>query len=102
MRAKVLGTLVIGAEEFVVVPRAEYLRVARSGSASIDRPLALGRKLRAARHRAGLTQAALAKKLRCSQSAISQAEAGIIRVSRGYVERLLSACGLPKDWRGPA
>ena len=42
---------------------------------------ALGKNLRAAREYAGLTQAALAKKLRKAQTTVSQPEAGKLRVS---------------------
>lgn len=97
MGAKAFGTLVIGAEEYVVLPRAEYLRVK---SPARDEGMLLGRRLRAARDHAQLTQAALAKKLRRSQSTVSQAEAGTIRVSAAYVRRLFKTCGLPEDWKG--
>lgn len=62
----------------------------------------LGRSLRLAREKAGLTQAALAKNLRRSQSMVSSAETGTQRVEQRYVASVLRACGLPTDWKaGP-
>ena len=99
MPARVLGTLLIGSDEYVVLPRAEYLRDRRGGD---DAAIVLGRKLRAARDHAGLTQAALARKLRRSQSTISQAESGAIHVSGAYVERLFKVCRAEDDGEGAA
>ena len=59
----------------------------------------LGRSLRVARETAGLTQAELAKKLRRSQSMVSSAETGTVRVGERYAAAVLRACGLPGDWK---
>ena len=71
----------------MAVPKEEYLRLAgkRDEDGTVE-PLsytlgALGKNLRAAREYAGLTQAALAKKLRKAQTTVSQPEAGKLSVS---------------------
>jgi transcriptional regulator with XRE-family HTH domain len=48
-----------------------------------------------------VTQAELAEELGKSQPMVSGAENGSISVSARYVETVLRACGLPKDWTGP-
>lgn len=96
-------TLEIRGEEFVLVPRAEYDRLRGNPAGTVDAVTfgmkSLGRSLRLARQAAGLTQAALAKKLRRSQAMISSAESGAVRVGRRYVLGVLAACGLPEDWQ---
>jgi DNA-binding XRE family transcriptional regulator len=52
-----------------------------------------GYLLRLAREEAGLTQAALAKALRCSQQAIAQAERWESNPTCEYVETWAEACG---------
>ncbi len=51
-----------------------------------------GYLLRLAREEAGLTQAALAKRLRCSQQAIAQAERWDSNPTVGYIETWAEAC----------
>jgi hypothetical protein len=55
--------------------------------------------LRAARAHAGLTCLELALKVGHSVQCVSEAESGSTSQSPGYVAAVLSACGLPKDWR---
>lgn len=104
------GTLMIDGEEFVVLPKAEYLRLSKKaggdaggGATTIDAldftRAALGRDLKAARVHAGLTQAELAKKLKKAQTTVSGSESGKIQVSEDYVRKVLKACGLPEDWK---
>jgi ribosome-binding protein aMBF1 (putative translation factor) len=79
-------------------------------SSSIDRPASveahtfvresIAADLRAARESAGLTQAQLAERMGKSQTMVSQAESGAMRVSERYVRAVLKACGLPMDWGG--
>jgi len=92
-------------EEFVVVPRAEYERLRGMPADAVDAVAfgmrALGRSLRLAREEAGYTQAELAKKLRRSQSMVSSAETGTLRVGQRYVLSVLAACRLPEDWKPP-
>ena len=97
--------LTIDGEEFVALPRADYLRLvgdpdvlAIAQNAAEYARRSLGRSLRAARETAGLTQAALAKKLGMAQGNVSGAERGTVRVGARHVARVLKACGLPKDW----
>ena len=52
-----------------------------------------GRRLRAERTRAGLTQAALGRRAHTSQSAIARYEAGVATPSLSTLERLLGATG---------
>ena len=96
-------TLNIDGDEYIAVPKAEYLRLIKGEAPPVDALaytlLALGRNLRAAREHAGLTQAELARKLRKAQSTVSGSESGRIRVSEAYVKRVLKVCGLPADWK---
>jgi ribosome-binding protein aMBF1 (putative translation factor) len=100
------GTLSVDGKDYVVLPKAEYLRlVGKTASAKLeDARGALrevyGDRLRRAREHAGLTQTQLAGRLHVTQSMISAAEAGRARVSARYLARVLKACGLPKDWVG--
>jgi ribosome-binding protein aMBF1 (putative translation factor) len=100
------GTLIVGGVEYVVIPRAEYLRLkdraAPTGGVEA-RPFvrdSLAAGLRAAREQAGLTQAELATRLGKSQTMVSQAESGAARISERFVKAVLKACGLPEDWNG--
>jgi ribosome-binding protein aMBF1 (putative translation factor) len=106
-KAVVAGTLTVGGVEYVVIPKAEYLRLQgttlRAGTVDAHEFVrhSLARDLRAAREHAGLTQAELARRMGKSQTMVSQAESGSARVSERYVKAVLRACGLPEDWRGP-
>jgi hypothetical protein len=100
----VAGTLTIQGTEYVVIPRAEYLRqvgIVPQGSveASAYVRASVAEGLRSAREAAGLTQGELAAKLGKSQTLVSQAEGGHERVGVRYVAAVLKACGLPKDWK---
>jgi hypothetical protein len=106
-KSQVAGTLVVDGVEYVVIPKAEYLRLGMKQPAQ-DMAEAhafvrssIGTDLRAAREQARLTQAELATKMRKSQTMVSQAESGTARVSERYVRTVLAACGLPEDWSGP-
>ena len=98
-------SMVLDGEEYVAIPRAEYLRLVGGEDGAVDALAftlgALGRNLRAAREHAGLTQAELAKKVKKAQTTVSQSEAGKLRVSEAYVKRVLRACGLPEGWSAP-
>ena len=99
------ATLNIDGKHYVILPRAEYLKLVQSSAKpetlkdarSVVRA-ALGTNLRSARKVAGLTQIELAERLDISQAMVSAAEAGRERVAERYVARVLKACGLPKDW----
>jgi ribosome-binding protein aMBF1 (putative translation factor) len=97
--------MTIAGREYIAVPRVEFERLtngAEATSGNVDAlPYAmasLARDLLAARKAGGLTQVQLAEKMGKSQSTVAMAEAGKMRVSVLYVERVLKACGLPKDW----
>lgn len=100
-------TIKLGKTEYVIVPRADYLKLqalagAEEGAvdaASYARD-SIGKTLRAAREKAGLTQAELAQKLKKSQPMVSGAESGKISVSERYVASVLKACKLPSNWAG--
>ena len=96
-------TIVLGGAEYVVLPKAQYLRLLRAAPGTVDAvkhaDTTLGANLRKARERAGMTQGALAEKLRVSQSMVSQAESGTSAVGESYVRRVLKACKLPVDWK---
>jgi len=100
----VAGTLTIAGTEYVVIPRAEYLKHVGGVPKGSVEALSFVRSsvaegLRAAREKAGLTQGELASKLGKSQTLVSQAEGGRERVGARYVAAVLKACGLPKDWK---
>lgn len=102
--ATIAGTLKIAGVDYVVIPRAEYLKQVGSVPPGSVKALPYVREsiataLRAAREHAGLKQAELAEKLGKSQTLISQAEGGRGRVGERYVAAVLKACGLPKDWK---
>jgi ribosome-binding protein aMBF1 (putative translation factor) len=106
-KSHVAGTLVVDGVEYVVIPKAEYLR-ARGKQPPPDMVDAhalvrgsIATDLRAAREHARLTQIDLAKKMGKSQTMVSQAESGTARVSERYVRAVLKACGLPADWSSP-
>lgn len=105
-RTAVAGTLTVQGVEYVVIPKAEYLRMqdARAPEGAVDAHAfvrtSIGADLRAAREEAGLTQAELASKMGKSQTMVSQAESGTARVSERYVRTVLKACRLPADWSG--
>jgi ribosome-binding protein aMBF1 (putative translation factor) len=103
-----LQTVRLGKSEYVIVPKADYLRLQRSAGIPVGSVDALeyargslARTLTAARKQAGLTQAELADRLGKSQPMISGAETGTVSVSERFVASVLKACGLPKDWTGP-
>ena len=60
---------------------------------ALTTPRQVGRLLRAARERAGLTQAALALRLRVSRKWVSEAEAGSPGTTIGPLLRALNAVG---------
>ncbi len=102
-----IGTLVIDNMEFVVVPKAEWLRLAGEAVPGTLSPArrsvreSIGRDLRKAREAAGLTQVELAQKLGKSQAMVSGAESGSVKTAWPYAKAVLKACGLPEDWRAP-
>jgi transcriptional regulator with XRE-family HTH domain len=92
--------------EYVIIPRAEYLRLVEA-SAPEGVPLAeakamvipeMGRRVRLARDAAGITQAALAKRMGLTQAMVSRAESGKVRVTDAYMIRVHKACKLPQNW----
>ena len=101
-------TIKLGNTEYVILPKAEYLRLqGKAGipAGSVDAVRyargSIGATLKAAREHAGLTQAELAERLKKSQPMVSGAELGSISVSDRYVGAVLKACKLPADWTGP-
>jgi DNA-binding XRE family transcriptional regulator len=105
--APVAGTLQIAGVDYVVIPRAEYLKqVGIVPPGSVDAlpyvQESIASALRAAREHAGLTQGELAEKLGKSQTMVSQAEGGRERVGERYVASVLKACRLPKNWKPKA
>jgi|GEM_PF-1204266 len=100
-------TIKLGKTEYVIVPRADYVRLrtlAGGNAGAVDAAAyargSIAKTLKAAREKAGLTQADLAQKLGKSQPMISGAENGKISVSERYVAAVLRACKLPKAWPG--
>jgi hypothetical protein len=99
----VVGTFKIGKKEYVVIPRADYLRMGGIAEGSVDAVefanASLASDMRAARDAAGLSQPELAKKIGKSQSMVAGVEAGRIAAGERYVRAVLRACKLPKDWK---
>jgi ribosome-binding protein aMBF1 (putative translation factor) len=101
----------IAGGDYVVVPRAEYMRLVASAVTASDgvsvseaKAMALremGRRVRLARQHVGLTQADLAKKLGCTQAMVSRAESGTVSVSSRFLDRVHRACKLAADWLPP-
>ena len=96
-------TMNIDGAEYVALPVAEYRRLRGEAPTAQQDGIAwarasLGKTLRRARDEAGLTQAALAKRLKKSQTLVARAELGEIRVSERYVKGVLKACRLPPNW----
>ncbi len=101
-------TIKLGKTEYVILPKAEYLRlqsVAGVPEGSVDAVEyargSIGATLKAAREHAGLTQAELAVRLKKNQPMVSGAESGTISVSERYARAVLKACKLPAAWTGP-
>lgn len=109
--ATAIGNLTIAGVEYVVVAKADYLRLVKgvpqdqippgSVDAETFARAVLGKSLRAAREAAGFTQAELADRMGKSQTLISQAESAALRVGERHAKAVLKACGLPMDWTAP-
>lgn len=98
--------MTIEGREWVAIPAEEYRRLAGEPPSAQEDAVAYTRAgvasdLRAARETAGLSQAVLAKRMGKSQALVSRAEAGDTKVGVRYVEAVLKACKLPKDWSPP-
>ncbi len=99
--------LQLDGKDYVVLPKADYLRLADAAGASTLKDArsvvqaALGADLRRAREHAGLSQSQLAEKLGVSQPMVAGAERGRVRVAETYARRVLKACKLPADWVPP-
>lgn len=89
--------------EYVALPVSEYRRLRGEAPSAQEDGIGwaraqLGQTLRRAREEAGLSQAALAKRLKKSQTLVARAESGDVRVAERYVAAVLKACKLPADW----
>ena len=98
-------TMNIDGVEYVALPVSEYKKLRGEAPSAQEDGIAwartsLGKTLRRARDEAGLTQTALAKRLKKSQTLVARAELGELRVSERYVKAVLKACRLPADWPG--
>lgn len=93
-----IATIQVHGEEFVILPKKEFDRLRGVPDGAVDAVAfareSIGRDLRAARERAGLTQAELAKRLRRSQAMVSAAENGGMRVGERFVKAVFRACGV--------
>jgi DNA-binding XRE family transcriptional regulator len=78
---------------FAVGSAAEFLDLAPEEAALVEMRLALSRALRERRADAGLTQAALARRIGSSQSRVAKMEAGDPSVSLDLLIRALLAAG---------
>ena len=72
---------------------AEFLELSTEEAALVETRLAVSRALRTRRQDQGVTQAALAKKLRSSQSRIAKMEAGDPSISLDLLLRAFFATG---------
>jgi hypothetical protein len=101
-----VGSLKIGEEEYVVIPRSEYLRLQEALPAgSVDAVeyavASIAKDLRAMRAAAALSQLELAKKLKVSQSMVANAEAGRARVGESYIPAGDEGLQAPQGLDGP-
>jgi predicted XRE-type DNA-binding protein len=77
---------------------AEFLELSAEEAAFVETKLALSRSLRALREKRGITQAAVAERLRSSQSRVAKMEAGDPSVTIDLLIRGLYALGArPRD-----
>ena len=79
--------------------RAHERKRPRPVDAAVYAQKCIGSDLRKARESARLTQSQLAKRIKRSQALVARAELGNIATSGAYVAKVLSACGLPPDWK---
>jgi predicted transcriptional regulator len=99
-----LSIVKVEGKEYVLLPKDEYDALVGAVPAESIDAVAFATKviaadLRKARKAGGLTQAELAKKLKVSQPMVSSVEAGRTAPPKGYVEAVLKACRLPKNWK---
>lgn len=87
---------------FAVGSAAEFLELAPEEAALVEMRLALSRALRERRTAAGLTQAALARRVGSSQSRVAKMEAGDPSVSLDLLVRALLAAGASRREVGHA
>ena len=87
---------------FAVGTAAEFLGMSAEESALVEMRLALSGELRTRRTNAGLTQAALARRLGSSQSRVAKMEAGDPSVSLDLLIRALLAVGATRREVGRA
>jgi DNA-binding XRE family transcriptional regulator len=90
---KAAQTIVLDDKEYVILPKADYLRLTADAFAHAG--ATIGATLKRAREAAGLTQAQLAQRLGKTRTQVSGAESGWIRVSDRYVAAVTKACGQP-------
>ena len=87
---------------FAVGSAAEFLDLTPAEAALVDMRLALSAALRERRTAAGLTQAALARRVGSSQSRVAKMEAGDPSVSLDLLVRALLAAGASRREVGQA
>ena len=87
---------------FAVGSAAEFLEMPAAEAALLEMRAALSHALRAHRERAGLTQAALARRLGSSQSRVAKMESGDPTVSLDLLIRALLAVGASRREVGRA
>ena len=87
---------------FAVGSAADFLGLTAEEAALVEMRLALSRALRERRAEAGLTQAALARRIGSSQSRVAKMEAGDPSVSLDLLIRALLAVGASRREVGQA
>ena len=96
--------ITIQGEEFVLIRKSEYDQLRGVPDGSVEAVpyamISIGTSLRKARETACLTQVELARRMKRSQSFVSEAESGASRVGERYIKAVLKACGLPEEWQG--
>lgn len=92
----------VEAAGFAVGSAAEFLELSPAEAALVDMRLALSAALRERRTAAGLTQAALARRVGSSQSRVAKMEAGDPSVSLDLLVRALLAAGASRREVGQA
>lgn len=85
-------TFTVSGKRFLVIPATVAARHGIGSDPAAQRRAKLGRRIRRARVRAGLTQASLASLLGCSQPVVASVESGREAVSDERAAEWIAAC----------
>lgn len=92
-------SLTLDGVDYVVLRRADFARLDVSPLDGAPSGPSNAEIVKQAREQAGVSQVALAERLGVTQPHVSTCETGKTSIGRGYVARVLAACGLPAGWK---